>query len=61
MSNNEWNREVGKRWRELTQQEQEPFKIQAQQDKKRFEDVSVYIAKTNLIEGKYFIIIHHFT
>jgi hypothetical protein len=40
MSNNEWNRLVGKRWRELTAREHEPFKQMALQDKKRYEAVS---------------------
>jgi hypothetical protein len=39
MSNNEWNRLVGKRWRELTPKEHEPFRVMAAQDKKRYEMV----------------------
>jgi hypothetical protein len=41
MSNNEWNRLVGKRWRELTAREHEPFKQMALLDKKRYEAVRV--------------------
>lgn len=39
MSNNEWNRLVGKRWRELTPKEHEPFRLMALLDKKRYEAV----------------------
>lgn len=39
MSNNEWNRLVGKRWRELTPKEHEPFRQMALLDKKRYEAV----------------------
>ncbi len=44
MPNNEWNRLVGKRWRELSAKEHEPFRMQALQDKKRYEAVSIYCA-----------------
>jgi hypothetical protein len=31
---------VGKRWREMSVEEQAPFKLKAEQDKKRYEEVS---------------------
>lgn len=40
MPNNEWNRLVGQRWRELSAKEHEPFRMMALQDKKRYETVS---------------------
>ena len=41
MSNNEWNRLLGQRWRDLSPADHEPFKLMALQDKKRFASVSL--------------------
>ena len=41
MSNNEWNRLLGQRWRNLSPADHEPFKLMALQDKKRFASVSL--------------------
>mmetsp|Transcript_8791 Transcript_8791/g.19291 ORF Transcript_8791/g.19291 Transcript_8791/m.19291 type:complete len:354 (-) Transcript_8791:144-1205(-) len=38
VSNNDWNKMVGKRWREMSVEEQAPFKLKAEQDKKRYEE-----------------------